>query len=56
MFSLEDYFLLTISPLLAYVVTLPGETILRQKKTINDKLQGSVGTYLICGGFVSNQN
>jgi len=56
MFSLEDYFLLTIPPLLAYDVTPPAETILRQKKTINNKLQGSVGTYVLCDGFVSNQN
>jgi len=26
------------------------------KQAINDKLQGSVGTYLMCGGVVNNQN
>jgi len=25
------------------------------KQAINDKLQGSVATYLRCGGFVNNQ-
>jgi len=25
------------------------------KQAINDKLQGSVGTYLRCGGIVNNQ-
>jgi len=25
------------------------------KQAINDKLQGSLATYLMCGGFVNNQ-
>jgi len=34
--------------------TLPSETLM-SKKAINDKLQGSVVTYLRCGGVVNNQ-
>jgi len=37
---------------LAYVATLPCKTLLSAKQAINDKLQGSVVTYLKCGdGF-----
>ena len=40
---------------LAYVATLPCETLISAKQAINDKLQGSVATYLRCGGVVNNQ-
>jgi len=44
-----------ISPHLAYVATLPCETLMSAKQAINDKLQGSVATHLRCGGVVNNQ-
>jgi len=51
-----------ISPHLECVATLPCETLTseneRQSQTnvvISDKLQGSVATYLRCGGIVNNQ-
>ena len=31
------------------------ETLMSAKQAINDKLQGSVATYLRCGGVVNNQ-
>jgi len=37
--------ILKISPHLAYVATLPCETLISAKQAINDKLQGSVATY-----------
>jgi len=37
---------------LAYVATLPCETLMSAKQAINDKLQGSVATYLRCSGVV----
>jgi len=37
------------------VAALPCETLLLAKQAINDKLQGSVATYLRCGGVVNNQ-
>jgi len=40
---------------LAYVATLPCETVMSAKQAINDKLQGSVATYLRCGVVVNNQ-
>ena len=40
---------------LAYVATLPRETLILSKQAINDKLQGSVATYLRCGGVVNKQ-
>ena len=40
---------------LAYVATLPCEKLMSAKQAINDKLQGSVATYLRCGGVVNNQ-
>jgi len=40
---------------LAYVATLPCETLMSAKEAINDKLQGSVATYLRCGGVVNYQ-
>ena len=39
----------------AHVATLPHETLMSAKQAINDKLQGSVATYLRCGGVVNNQ-
>ena len=47
--------ILKISPHLAYVATLPCETLMSAKPAINDKLQGGVGTYLKRGGVVNNQ-
>jgi len=40
---------------LACVATLACETLTSAKQAINDKLQGSVATYLRCGGVVNNQ-
>jgi len=34
--------------------TIRCETLLSAKQAINDKLQGSVATYLRCGGVVNN--
>jgi len=47
--------ILTIPPHLAYVATLPCETLISAKQAINDKLQSSIATYLRCGGVVNNQ-
>ena len=47
--------ILKIPPHLAYVATLPCETLMSAKQATNDKLQGSVATYLRCGGVVNNQ-
>ena len=47
--------ILTIMPHLAYVSTLPCETLMSAKQAISDKLQGSVATYLKCHGLVNNQ-
>ena len=47
--------ILKILPHLAYVATLPCETLLLAKQAINDKLQGSVAAYLRFGGVVHNQ-
>jgi len=44
-----------IPPHLARVATLACETLTSAKQAINDKLQGSVATYLRCGGVVNNQ-
>ena len=44
-----------IQPHLAYVATLTCEILMSAKQAINDKLQGSVATYLRCGGVVNNQ-
>jgi len=38
--------ILNILPHLAYVATLPCETLMSAKQAINDKLQGNVTTYL----------
>ena len=40
---------------LAYVATLPCETLTSAKQAINDKLQGSVATYLRYGEVFNNQ-
>ena len=50
-----DKWILKIPPHLVYVATLPCETLTSAKQAINDKLQGSVATYLKCGGAVNNQ-
>ena len=47
--------ILKIPPHLAYVATLPCETLMSAKQALNDKLQGSVAAYLRCGGVVNNQ-
>jgi len=44
-----------IPPHLAYVATLPCETLMSAKQAINDKWQGSVTTHLRCSGIVNNQ-
>jgi len=38
---------------LAYVATLHCETLMSAKQAINDKLQGSVATFLRCGRVVN---
>jgi len=47
--------ILKIPPRLAYVATLPCETLMSSKQVNNDKLQDTVATYLMCGGGVNNQ-
>jgi len=47
--------ILKVQPHLAYVATLPCRTVVSAKQAINDKLQGSVATYVRCGGVVNNQ-
>jgi len=47
--------ILKIPPYLAYVATLPCKTLMSAKQAINDKLQGSVATYLSFRGVVNNQ-
>jgi len=47
--------ILNIPPHLAYVAILPCETLMSAKQANKDKLQGSVATYLRCGGVVNNQ-
>ena len=46
--------ILKVPPHLACVATLPCETLMSAKQAIKDKWQGSVATYLRCGG-VNNQ-
>jgi len=46
---------LKIPPHIAYVATLPCETLMSAKRAINDKLQGSVATYLRSGEVFNNQ-
>jgi len=50
-----DKWISKIPPHLAYVATLPCETLMSAKHAVNDKLQGSVATYLRCGGFINEQ-
>jgi len=47
--------ILKIPAHLAFVATLPCETLMSAEQAINDKLQGTVATYLRCGGVVNNQ-
>jgi len=47
--------ILNIPPHLAYVATLPCETLMSAKQVIYDKLQGSVAIYLRCGEVFNNQ-
>jgi len=47
--------LLKIPSRFANVATLPCETLMSAKQAINDKLQGSVATYLRCGVVVNDQ-
>jgi len=47
--------ILKIPPHLAYVGTLPCETLTSAKQTVNDKLQGSAAVYLSCGEVVNSQ-
>ena len=42
-------------PHLAYVATLPCETLMSAKHAINDKLKRSAAAYLRCSGVVNNQ-
>ena len=46
---------LKVPPHLAYVATLPCETLMSPKQIINDTLQGSVDTYLSYGGLIKNK-
>ena len=46
--------ILKITSHLAYVARLPCETLMSAKQDINDKLQGSVATYLRYGVVVNN--
>ena len=46
--------ILKITALLAYVARLPCGTLMSAKQAINDKLQGSVATYLTYNGVVNN--
>jgi len=43
--------ILKIPPHVAYVATLPCETLMLAKQAINDKLQGSVAKHLRCVGL-----
>ena len=47
--------ILQITLHLAYVAKLLCETLMSAKQAINDKLQGSVATYLRGGWVVNNQ-
>jgi len=42
-----------IPPHLAYVASLPCETLMSAKQAITDKLQGNVATHLRCGGVAN---
>jgi len=47
--------ILSIPAHLAYVATLPCETLMSAKQANNDKLQYNVATYLKCGWVVNTQ-
>jgi len=47
--------LVKILPHLAYVATVPCETLMSAEQALNDKLQGSVAAYFRCGGIANNQ-
>jgi len=47
--------ILKVTSHLAYVATLPCETLMSPKQAINYKLQGIVATYLRYGGVFNNQ-
>jgi len=47
--------ILKIQPHLAYVATLPFETLMSAKQAINDKLQGCAATNLRYGEIFNNQ-
>ena len=47
--------ILKLPPRLAYVATLPCETLMSAKQAINDKLQGSVATHSRCDRVVNTQ-
>ena len=47
--------ILNIPPHLACVATLPCDTLISAKQAINDRLSGSVATYLRCGGLINDQ-
>jgi len=42
-------------PHIAYVATLPCETLMSAKQALYDKLHGSLAAYLRCGGVVNKQ-
>ena len=42
-------------PHIAYVATLPCETLMSAKQAPDDKLHGSLAAYLRCGGVVNKQ-
>ena len=44
-----------IPPHLAYVATLPCETLMPAKQALDDKLESSAAVYLRCGGVVNDQ-
>ena len=47
--------ILKTPPHLAYVATLPCETLMSAKQTLNDKLQSNIAAHLRCGRVVNNQ-
>jgi len=44
--------ILQIPPHLAYVATLPCESLMSAKQALNDKLQGNIAAYFKCDGVV----
>ena len=47
--------ILKLPPHLAYVATIPCETLMSAIQAIKDKLQSNVATYLRCDGVVNHQ-